>query len=134
MRIAAMVCLLLCAVAKAGVDDYKSADVAWASARARPDFYPFAALDTQNWAQLDAKSHCSDKSPGTLVRLVFMMGADGRIADVYADNDSDNAKCFQAAYLGLQLTKPPFSPLPTKMVMRATPFPRPGAYGPQANK
>ena len=75
-----MVCLLLCAVAKSGVDDYKSVDVAWASGRARPDFYPFAALDTQNWAQLDAKSHCSDKSPGTLVRLVFMMGAGGRIA------------------------------------------------------
>ena len=131
MRLVTLVCLLLfaAAIAQAADDGYKSAFSAWKQARARPDYraYQDAFADANNKQQLDTKDHCYEKSPYTTVSLVLIVSADGRIANAFTDNDSAKAKCFKAAYLGLQMPIPLFSPFPVRMRMQ--PMPRPLPFG-----
>ena len=122
MRAMMISCLLLsaCAIQQTTDVGFGSANAAWESAKGRPGYetYAIAFIHANNQQSLDSKPHCFERTPALAVALILEVGADGRIAATYANNDSAKARCFKAAYLGAQMPIPPFSPLPIKLTMK----------------
>ena len=109
-----------CAASPPAADNYPSALALYDRARDLPGFadYVNVFVRSQNARHLDERSGCYAKNVGERISLILIVDRTGKIAAAYSDSNTAKAKCFKAAYKGVQMPIPPFVPLPVQLAMQ----------------
>jgi hypothetical protein len=109
-----------CTTSPPATDSYQSAMALFNRAKDLPGFTDYVSLfvRSQNAQHLDDNSGCYQKNIGQRISLILIVDRSGRITDSYSDSKVEKAKCFKAAYKGVQMPIPPFAPFPVQLAMR----------------
>jgi len=109
-----------CAAPLPATENFQSALALFNRAKDLPGFTDYVSVfvRSQSAQHLDKNSGCYEKNVGQRVSLILIVDRSGRITDSYSDSKAAKAKCFKAAYKGVQMPIPPFSPFPVQLAMR----------------
>ena len=98
---------------------YEEATSLWETNKDRPEFQEYLEAFTQwnNQLELDTRNGCFPKGDEQ-VTILLVVTDRAVIEPVFSSIGGAKAECFRMTYLGLEVAKPPFSPLVLQLNMQ----------------
>ncbi len=92
-------------------ESFEEAKTIWLKTKDRPEYnsYMMGFEQYNNHYKLDSKDGCHDVGKGK-VNILLVITERASIESAPSDVDSEKSRCFQRAYIGVPVKKPPFSP------------------------